>query len=290
MIKMMTVTVALGLASLATTSNTVQAQGSALSTNLRGEYTCFRAPNDSIPGCVFHPVPADVASLGRMLKFDTEDFSQVQFTNKSMVAQLLAPHGGWAYGTCWVGGDATVQVQELKSEGGDGGAYVSAKLQSVASKTAPSLLSKERQPYNCKLGNATGPSVAGGRFKGTADLLAIARRIPIPEITLGGDCSCTITKNMIEIDASDQIFLYQDSVGPAVVVYYSENNSGDPNSKFYRFTGSAWTDVGHEVMPGYTGKADDYFQATAVGITKFRGQGVAPLKYVFHDGKFVQTR
>ena len=125
------------------------------------------------------------------------------------------------------------------------------------------------------------------RFASAQEVLDLARRKESADWTVAKmqECDCTINGNVIELDASTRIVLYNDQTGPSVVAYYWEDNHGNPYTHFYHYDGG-WTDVGKNVMPGYTGKHDDYFESTPNGVTKWRGEGVPPLKYTYRSGRF----
>ena len=128
------------------------------------------------------------------------------------------------------------------------------------------------------------------RFPSMQEVLELARRKGTADWKPSSmqECTCTIDGNVIALDASSRLVLYNSETGPSVVAYYWEDNHGNPYTHFYRYDGD-WRDAGREVMPGYTGEHDDYFEATPDGITKW-SKGNPSLKYHYRGGSFQLAR
>lgn len=122
--------------------------------SIRGRYRCFLSDTGR-PGCSFEPRQEELEKLSKPLGFDAEEFSDIVLTNKSEVERLLAPHGPWTYGSCFAGGDANLQLGDLKARPEDGGVFVYARLLSYSYRTGPNVLPTEQQPEGCD------PSISG---------------------------------------------------------------------------------------------------------------------------------
>ena len=170
--------------------------------------------------------------------------------------------------------------------------YPVASVVSVAQATPPELAPDSSG--TCKGGetvdheerSGTNPDQNILRFATSHEVLELARRKGSGDWTPSGmqECACDVSGNIIQFDASTRMVLYNDTAGPSVVAYYWEDNRGNPYTHFYRYDGE-WREAGADVMPGYTGKHDDYFEATADGVTKWV-KGKPAQKYAYRAGSF----
>lgn len=174
--------------------------------------------------------------------------------------------------------------------------FVTIRLPEKTQPTNVALPTASLAPSTSKLSDAqtvTYPSNNAVPISTIGEVLTLARKFPVAALSTDllseGECSCSISGNSVEVDASTRLYLYKDGAS-YVVVLYREDNHGNPSSGFYRFNGSSWADVGADVMPGYSGGFEDYLEATSNGITKWRGSGEPQTMYVYRDGRFAVSQ
>jgi hypothetical protein len=162
----------------------------------------------------------------------------------------------------------------------------------IAGSDTVSSVSENVEGGNKSLQNTASADVQDHHFKDIRDVVQTLEAHPfkgsdeLHNVSVDGmRPDQRIMGNSVEIDASDKIFLFQGESFNDVVVSCFEDNHGNPTSTFISYVNGKWIDVGLQVMPGYTGRYDDYFEPTDGGVSKWENGNQT--QYAFSDGKFV---
>lgn len=228
------------------------------------------------------------ALIQKAIKPKDQFTDQAWFDSDKDAYKKITGISSWRHLECMATGKATINITNAKLVYGEDGSAVTGKI------TSTDLQSLEIEGGNsCKAmlpssSKKESGDTSGERFLSTHDLASTLSQYPI-EFFNKPDENAQITETTIEIDASSKIRLFQPSSGPSVIATYFEDNHGNPWTRLYMLKGKKWVEIGSKIVPGYTGRYDDYFELTENGLKKWRGVGKKPLNYLFHNGAFKQV-